>query len=212
VRIQKRDSEWVVGTADPLAGRLRHATKKMAFNFSSQKLDLSSVAPHAVKDVAKIIDDFAVEAEDLHAIVVNSLAVPNTTRAGARFWFSAPADTLEDADRLLCRAATSPLLDALVADGIGTLRDTAFAYVFDASQSGLKRRVELASEVVQQAGKPAYDGLTSDGFTGFVSVNLDNYTRPTSGHLPEIRAFINNNYMASHRIAMKTFQWLIHRQ
>src|SRR5207248_702744 len=89
---------------------LKNEKSELNLIFNNDRIGLSRdpEKPIATLEAEKLIEkELGTNAEDIYKIIVETIAIPNTTRVGARFDFWAAADSLEDADRFILRASRS---------------------------------------------------------------------------------------------------------
>lgn len=209
VRIRSRNPCWAVTSVNVVGGQLRNDDLNMALNLSSFSMSVNLLKPPIdVHGVEPKVEAYAKEAEAIYEIVTRALRVTETTRVGARFRFVAPADTLEEADRFICRGMDSPLLEKLKESTRSELRDAAVAFVLADQESGHRRRIEIVSQTSQKPGDDPYTGLDGELRTGSVVVDIDTFTRPERGHLERSSLFIQKSYLRAGVIAMELFEWL----
>lgn len=210
IRIRHHDRSWVLGTIVrdmPIATAMRSEKLGLGLGFSSDKFHISVQNSFTLTDGEKKVQLLGTEAEALYELITESIRAPETVRIGVRYRFTAPADSLEEADRFMSRGAKSPLLDVVLKSTRSQLRDSAMFYVVEDHESGYRRRVAIESQVTLNPGDPAYTGLGTTGKAA-VCIDIDTFTRPESGHFQKTNLFIQNNYMRSRAIAMELFQWL----
>ena len=131
----------------------------------------------------------------------------DTTRIGARFRFLAEADTLEDADRFLRQPMISDLSGAVEAATKSKMRNASAVYVVEDLESGRRKRVEISSVLQHKPSDTPYTGLDPESRSGFVSVDIDTFTRPDKGHYPRSNMFIQESYQAAQDSAVEILKW-----
>jgi hypothetical protein len=212
VRIRKHSSAWLVGPVNPQGGVISNNAESLTLNMGNESMLVATTEEFEYEKAEKKVDVLAREAEALYGIIVETLSVPNTTRVGLRSQFFAPADSLEEANRFMSKAAASPLSEALRDETRMDVRNASMVYVLEDPKTGLRRRVDVSAVARLLAGAPPITGLASDQGSGGVVVDIDTLTRPERGHLPKAGFFITNNYLRERSLAAYVFRWLLEHQ
>lgn len=207
VRIRHFKRSWVVGTAVPQGTTMVNAELGLALNFGNERINIANQGEVALSEGEKKAEILGNESEALYELVLASIKVPETSRIGIRYRFTAQADSLEEADRFVSRGARSPLLETVLKSARADLRDAAMFYVVEEATSGYRRRIAIESQVAMKAESPIHTGLEREGHAS-VSIDIDTFTRPETGHFQKSNFFIQNNYTRSWAIASEIFQWL----
>jgi hypothetical protein len=212
VRIRKYNPSWIPGSTDPQRSVVTNHEQQLALNIGNESLIVTTIEELDSTGMGKKIEVLSKEAESLYKIIVESLNVPNTVRVGLRCRFIAPADTLEEANRFITRAASSPMLDALRTYTKFEPRSASMLYVLEDPESGLRKRIEFSAVARVQVGGPPITGLATDTGSGGIVVDVDSFTRPERGHLSKAGMFIQENYSAARELALHAFEWLKQHQ
>lgn len=102
--IMREHPEWLLRSesANPQNAPLLSLSNSCVFNFSALKYDLSLERPPDKDPLSEEdVDLFAQQAEDLHAITVDSLGLREFTRIGFRAWLLFPCSSEEESERWL---------------------------------------------------------------------------------------------------------------
>jgi hypothetical protein len=208
VQIQHHDRAWVVQGVNPQAGHLKNDARSALLTISPGALILQRLnMPIQHRGADAIVEQLAAEAEAVYEIIMDTLNINETTRVGARFRFLAEAETLEQADRFLMRGVQSDLLARVQEVTGSSIRDAALVYVVEDLESGHRRRVEIASQILQKPGEPPYAGFPDPSQKAGVSIDIDTFTRPRIGHFERFSMFSQNTFIRSSRIATEMFIW-----
>lgn len=213
VRIRRYNPAWAVAGLAQKVVSLIYQEQGLVLNIGVDKIDVSIIGKITFAEAEKKTRILGQAAEDLYGLVLEVLKVPRTTRVGTRFGFLAPSDSLEEADRFIWKAASSPLLDAVAAETKSHPREAQLAYILDDPESGYRRRVTLTSVILEQKPEdPPFLGLPGDLGVGGVVVDIDTYTRPEGSHLGKASMFVQENYLKSRSQATGLFAWLLSQQ
>ncbi|HJT76145.1 MAG TPA: hypothetical protein VJ739_02995 [Gemmataceae bacterium] len=213
VRIKRHRPSWAVLSLAQKTVSLVHQELHLLANIGVEKIDVSVTERLGLLQADKQARILGDAAEEFYNLALEVLKIPRTTRVGTRFAFLAPSDSLEEADRFMRRAASSPMLDAVVEQTKSEAREGQFVYVLDDLQSGHRRRVTLLSAVIEQKPEdPPFVGLPGDSGSGGVAVDLDTYTRPEEAHFAKVSMFVQENYGKSRSQARGLFTWLLSQQ
>lgn len=210
VRIRQLDRRWILGTTAqnmPAGTAMANQDRGLTLGFGSERLNIGVQGECPLSGGEKKVEELGVQGEALYELIMGCIKAPETTRIGIRYRFTAPADSLEDADQFVSRGAKSPMLDAVLKATHSDLRDAALYFVVEDRATGHRRRIAMESQVMQKAGEPPFTGLGTEGDAA-VSVDIDTFTRPESGHFQKCNFFIQNSYTRSRTIALELFQWL----
>jgi hypothetical protein len=212
VRIRRHSARWVPTTPNPQLAALSNEEHKLILNVNTEHMVLATAEELPSSAANKTIEIFGSEAEILYRMAAEALSVPNTTRVGLRCRILAGADSLEEANRFMCRLPGSALREEVLQYTHFQLRNTSVSYTLEDPESGLRRSLNLSSVARVEAGAPPITGLASDQGSGFVLVDIDTFTRPDQGHLNKLNVFIQESYAASRDLAAHVLHWLVKRQ
>jgi hypothetical protein len=213
VRINKYDPSWRVSVLTQQVGQLTQKQRRLLLNIGVEKIDLSSTKAWDLPQAEKEARELGDSAEAFYELAIEVLKIPRTLRVGIRFAFTAPADSLEEADRFVSKALACPLRDVIAEKAKGQPIDAQVSYVVEDSESGLRRRVQVVSAILgQNPGDPPFLGLAGDVGSGGVVVDVDTYTRPDHGHFPKASLFVQDNYLKARAFARELFAWLLAHQ
>jgi hypothetical protein len=215
VRIRQQNPSWVVAGLHQQALSLvnKQHPPQVTANIGMTKLDVSTTERLTVAEAEKQSAFLGKMSEEIYDITVDVLKLPRTTRAGTRFGFLAPSDSLEEADRFMRKVSASRLLDAVQEKTKSELTDAQFLYVLDDPESGYRQRVTLMSAIVEQKPEdPPFQGLEGDVGSGGVVVDIDSYMRPEEAHLGKVGVFVQEGYLRARSQATALFTWLVNQQ
>ena len=208
VRVRQHSSAWVMNIVTPNVSQLQNAKNKFNMSFGYERLNVDIPNGVDLGNAEQVIEEFGRESEVIYGIVMPLIGVADTTRIGVRIRFSAPADNLEEADRFVARGAKSPLLTAVEHATGSNLRDARIAYILEDPNTGVHYRIEIISQLTPAAGEKLPTGLPGDTGTGAVCIDIDTYTRPSSGHFEKVGVHIQTSYLRSWTIAQEILLWL----
>jgi len=210
-RIRKYDKSWVFIGANANTGTMLNKPSELALSFGIDRLNVARQEPAMLENGEEKAEVLGRQCESLYEIIVQGIRVPETSRVGIRYRFTAPSDTLEEADRFVNRGVKSPLLETVLKSTKSAIRDSAVSYVVEELESGYRRRIVIETQVTVPAGAPVHTGLEKTGDAA-VSIDIDTFTRPESGNFQKSNLFIQNNYNRSRLIALDIFNWLRQQQ
>ncbi len=190
---------------------LHDLENNLVLNITPEKFDTTAILKEPTLAAAsKVIQALARMSEAVYGPIASAVAAACTIRVGARFGLLAPADTLEESDRIINSAARSPFVDDLESTVGGKLVDSHLIFVTEDAESGRRCRVQLLSAITEPIpGGPAYTGLRGDAGSGGLLIDIDIFTRPDSGHFPKLEYFTNECFQKSTEMAKHLFARMI---
>jgi hypothetical protein len=138
--IKKTLPEWKIFPG-PLVANLRHATLPIKVNIGTEWIDLTWEGEQLSKDVEKNCEKFSQHCQQFYELVIDRLQSERTTRLGIRFVILAPADNLEQSDKVVCHALQSPFQTMLSQCLRMSLVDGATQLYFEEVDTGLRRSI-----------------------------------------------------------------------
>ncbi len=213
LKMRNLNPAWAVTVLTQRLVSLLNRQHGLSLNVGVEKLDVSTSERLSLSDADRKSKPLGEAAEEFYHLTLEVLKVPRTLRVGSRFVFLAPSDSLEEADRFMWKAATSPLLEAVAANTGGQATEAQVAYILDDPESGHRRRVTLYSLVLEQKPEdPPFLGLPGDRGSGGVVVDIDVYSRPEESHLAKTSLFVQNSYLRARSQASAILTWMRGRQ
>lgn len=214
-KIRNHDRKWKSGDINPQSGNFVNTEKLLQAAFSTEKFGISRLReePLDKPSADKISDDLASEADYIYRVVTDTFEIPNTTRVGVRFGFIALADSLEDAERFLVRATKSPLDEEVEKITSSQMYTSTIRVSAEDGVTGHRRNISIYTVRISDRDSPATGlGGEEDKVKSGIVVDIDTFTRPSSGHFLESRLFIANAYSRSFSHAKQLFDWLTKKQ
>jgi hypothetical protein len=211
--LKKQFPLWTIRSTDQSSQTyvLRNDASQIQLNIGTESVDLRYTgSPLKLADAEKKNNELADAAEPFYHLVIETLGCETTFRVGAEYHFFAPADTLEDSDRLMCRAVQSPLVEAVLRVTNGALTDAVGHLVLEDAETGLRRAVRLMSLITKQApGSPPFAGYPLEGAAGGILADIDTYHRPPQGHYPKFGFFVRDAFLRARGISTDLLRWMI---
>lgn len=210
--IRNRFPLWSVVKIARTQATLRYAgIESLVANIGFEAIDLMRTEKQSLADAEKFAKVFGEQSEQLYTLVTEKLSASSTTRVGVRFHFLAPADSLEESDRVNCGSLRSAYQQK-VGDVLGMqLVDGGTNFVFEDIESGTRRSIQTYSAITDQPpGSADYFGLGKPNGSGGLLVDIDTFTRPNKGHFPKLAIFIQEQFLKTKEIALALMHWMIH--
>lgn len=207
VRIRAERPEWEAARLTLGLFTLAHKANNLVANIGTEAVDLTFGQPIDSKDGDKKAELFAEAADWLYGIVVNGINSPRTVRVGVAFQFFAPADSVEECDRLTWRIMASPFQQWVTSATKGKPVEAMSNCFVEDSETGIRRSIQGWSGVVEQppGALPAMGFGDVQGKGGYI-LEIDTYTRPDEGHYPKVTIFIQDQFLAAKRIALEIYR------
>ncbi len=168
VRIRQLDRRWVLGTAMqnmPKGSAMVNQERELSLFFNNERIAISvqAGAGFPLVEGERKAELLGVNGEALYDLIVECIRVRESSRVGVRYRFTAPADSLEEADRFVSRGAKSLMLDVpfSAATRSDSTRDAALFFVVEDQATGHRRRIAIESQTVLKPGDPEFTGLDS---------------------------------------------------
>jgi hypothetical protein len=188
---------------------LTHAQLPILSNVGVKAVDLGVQQKQTVAEAEKLMRSFGDEAEAIYLLVADELQVP-TVRVGVRFQFLAPADSLEESDRLVC-AAHEGAYAREISSVLGMdFVDVASNLVFEDRETGLRRSIQTSTVIVDRPpGAPEDVGLRGQVGSGGLLIDVDTFTRPSGDRFEKLSVFIQAEFQKSRRFASALMGWIV---
>ncbi len=209
-KIRTLDSDWKVQRADPQSGNLTHRKHKLVLNLSLDKMSVGRDADEAIdrQRATAQIDSLAASAGTIYQIVTESFEVPNTTRLGMRFGFLAPADSVDEAHQFLARIPKSPLDVEIEKISGSEIYASTYRNSLEDPQTGIRQHVVIVAVRLNYDEQTTGFGGEEDRAEGGIVIDLDTYTRPTTGHFVAPERLVKDTYFAAFHRAVQIFDWM----
>ena len=210
-RIRNFDKQWVSTEPNPQTSALVHPGFGLSMSLGTERMNVSKNEDTWVKlgKARDVVENLADQVEPLYEIVTETIDIPNTTRIGVRFVFIAPTNSLEDSERALVMMPQSPLSDFILRMRNADLFGVSTRYRIEEPDTGYRRSINIFPVSRLKVGMQRPMGFSDDvaSETG-VSIDIDTYTRPASGHFQDTAMYIKKSFNSSYDIAFKIFEWL----
>ena len=211
VEIQRYSRLWEVAKADVGGTNLHHKEHNLTLAFNQRSMSVSNGEELDFIGGQRKVESMSTAIERLYEITIATLAVPNTTRVGARFVFTAPADSVEDADAFLVKSIQSNVLEKCTELLGATLVEIELKAVFE-DDAGYRQTIRLLTTGKEAPGLPPLEGFPVEGLKGLVAIDVDTFTRPNDGHVENAGRFFTESYFKSQSRARELFGWLKQKQ
>jgi hypothetical protein len=202
---------WTVVRLTQQLATLQHAELPLVANFGTSAVDLTwNNKKEMISAAEKSAKSFGEQCQLMYNLAVETLGLSSTRRIGVRFHFLAPADSLEESDRIVCRALESSYQtkakEVLAMDFV----DGTCSLVFEDLNTGLRRIINTSSCIVETPpGSPEFLGFRGVPGSGGLLIDIDTYTRPATGHFPKLTIFIQDQFFKTYGFALKLMPWLV---
>jgi hypothetical protein len=210
-RIRAIDRRWVPRDPVPQGADLVLPEKQLSLQLNTSHFTMSAMPKAGTRlpsylDIENAAEAIASQIDRLLEVVIELFQPPNTTRVGARFSFMAQAESLADCEAFLYRATKGDFQhDVGLAFSSQAYTGSARVNVED-EKTGYRRTVALHTAFLEIP-----EGERDEGFSDtraskyFVEIDIDCYTRPTSGHFVGLPMFIRTAYPTAFEGASKLF-------
>lgn len=203
---------WKPQDPNPQSGLLINHQAKLAMSFNTEKFSINRQVDKTIPplEAETVLAVLAPEAEKIYSIITETLSIPNTTRVGARFSFFAPSDSLEDAEFFTVKGVPCQFNDTVSEICHGDIYSSAYRVRLDDQQTGVRRTIHVASVLQSSEGQPVYTGLKGESITANagIVIDIDTFTRPSTGHFSDTQRFITNAYHESLGFTRRIFDAL----
>lgn len=206
LRIRSERPEWQF-QADFGQIMLNHKAERLNARISVDDVNVSFGQPIDLKEGQKKVETFAQAADWLYETVVDAILSPRTIRVGIYFQFIAPADSIEECDRLTWKVLESPLQKWVTTATNCKPVEAVGVYFVEDAETGIRRSIHLSSSVFDQPpGAQPPMGFDDVAGNGCLSLESDTYARPNEGHYPKIRMFVQEQYALAKKAALEIFR------
>ena len=143
IEIEERLPGWIPQEIKPSGGQLVNLDKDISFSFDSYRLNASQENP-------KKTDDFQEQVASLTDIICKNLGLSSYIRIGVRFYFLFPADSIEQAEKLVHQTNFVSISPKLIETFGPSVRAQKHIIIFEDGNEG--RRIEFGG-VRREEGK-----------------------------------------------------------